>query len=223
MYDNRLGMLMFGQSTGDMVRHLNPQDIILEQGYKIEVFIEGLDAPGNMAFTPEGDIVVGISGYISGKAEVLRLSGNQAEVVADNLEAPLSGIGYLDGSIYVSHYNKITEIRPDGTKRVIISGLPTNGDHFISNVVRGSDNKIYFGVGTVTNSGVVGTDNTWLIEHPFLCDYAGDYIMLNGQNYKTKDVFSLSGDAYTGAYSPYGIQICRLKSERGQRKHQEVS
>jgi glucose/arabinose dehydrogenase len=168
-----------------------------------------------MGFTPEGGIVVGISGYISGKAEVLKLSGNQAEAIADDLEPPLSGIGYLDGSIYVSHFNKITEIRPNGTRRVIISGLPTNGDHFISNVVRGSDNKIYFGVGTVTNSGVVGIDNPWLKNHPFLCDYAGGYIILNGQNYRTKDVFSLAGDAYTGAYSPYGIPNMPFEVRKG--------
>jgi hypothetical protein len=67
-------------------------------------------------------------------------------------------------------------------------------------------NKIYFGQGTVTNSGVVGLDNLWVENHPYLHDKPGSYVLLNGQNFASKNMLSETSNdiTYTGAFSSYG-------------------
>lgn len=197
-------------------RKLVTRDINLEPGYRIEVFAQGFDAPSCMAFTPEGDILVGESGYISGEPKVLRINNGQIDLVADGFLAPLSGITYKEREIYVSHLSKVTVIREDGTKRNIVEGLPSFGDHWNSNVTFGPDQKMYFGLGTATNSGVVGIDNLWIDKHPNLCDHPGSYIMLVGQNYETRARFlEVEEIITTGAFSPYGVSNLPYEVRKG--------
>lgn len=187
------------------IRYLNPMDINVPPGYKVEVYAYGLDTPISMVFTEQGDMLIGDAGVISGNPQVIRLRDNQYEIVADGFNSPLTGINYLNGDIYVSHRGKITVIKPDGTKVDVLSGLPSFGDHHNNKVIFGSDGKMYFGQGTATNSGVVGLDNSWVTEYPFFHDYAGSNVILNGCNFVTENIFTAAKDfAYTGAYSPFG-------------------
>jgi glucose/arabinose dehydrogenase len=189
-------------------RYLNPDDINVAAGYRIEVFAYGLDTPVNMIFTNEGSLIVAESGEASGNPEVLRLVNGSFEVMAEGFEAPITGVNYLNGVLYVSHRGYITRVSRDGLKQNLITGLPSNGDHYNGKVVFGPDGrKLYFGQGTVTNSAVVGLDNEWLANHPMLCDYTGRYVILNGQNFETRDIaneFSPGERVLTGAFSPYG-------------------
>lgn len=65
-------------------RKLNPSDIKLPSGYKIEVFVEGLDTPINMIFTNKGEMLVADTGVISGSGKVLHLSNRGFKIVAEN-------------------------------------------------------------------------------------------------------------------------------------------
>jgi len=190
-------------------RYLNPSDIYIMQGYRIEVFANGLDSPIGMTFNEDGDILIAESGLSLGKPRVLQLvNDDHFEVIAEDFNVPISGINYLNGIIYVSHRGYVTKLYKDGTRQNIIMGLPSNGDNYNSPVAFSSDNKLYFGQGTVTNSGIVGNDNEWVTDSPLLCDYPGDYIMLYGQNFETNNILTeaLPDDiASTGAFSPYGI------------------
>lgn len=188
-------------------RNLNPSDIKLPSGYKIEVFAQGLDTPINMIFTDKGEMLVADAGVISGSGKVLHLSNRGFKIVAEGFNPPLTGINYLNGNIYVSHRGLITVVKPDGTKEDIISGLPSQGNHHNNQVIFGRDGKMYFGQGTATNSGVVGLDNGWIENHPFFHDYPGGDIVLKGQNFITKNIQTASPDdfACTGAYSPFGV------------------
>ncbi|WP_333650546.1 PQQ-dependent sugar dehydrogenase [Lacrimispora sp.] len=189
-------------------RYLNPSDIYIIRGYQIEVFIKNLNSPIGMVFNENGEILVADSGLADGNPRILQLINGQFETIADGFVTPISGINYLNGVIYVSHRGFITKIYKDGTRQNVIMGLPSNGDHYNSPVAFSPDNKMYFGQGTVTNSGVVGNDNEWVIASPLLCDYAGDYIMIHGQNFATHNILTegLPDDtALTGAFSPYGI------------------
>jgi glucose/arabinose dehydrogenase len=189
-------------------RYLNPEEIYINKGYRIEVFIKDLNSPIGMVFNEEGNILIADSGLATGNPKVLLLTNNHFETIAEDFIVPISGINYLNGVIYVSHRGFITKIFKDGTRQNIIMGLPSNGDHYNSPVTFSIDNKLYFGQGTVTNSGVVGNDNKWVTESPLLCDYSGDYIMLNGQNFESDNIMTeaLPDDiALTGAFSPYGI------------------
>lgn len=198
----------FNQSDDVMERYLNPSDIYIINGYRIEVFIKDLNSPIGMVFNEDGDILIADSGLATGNPRVLLLVNNHLEIIAENFVVPISGINYLNGVIYVSHRGFVTKIYKDGTRQNIIMGLPSNGDNYNSPVVFSPDNKLYFGQGTVTNSGVVGNDNEWVTSSPLLCDYSGDYIMLNGQNFESDNIMTealLNDIAMTGAFSPYGI------------------
>lgn len=189
-------------------RYLNPSDIYIVRGYQIEVFIKSLNSPIGMVFNENGEILVADSGLATGNPRILQLVNDQLETVADDFVVPISGINYLNGVIYVSHRGYVTKIYKDGTRENIIMGLPSNGDHYNSPVTFSPDNRMYFGQGTVTNSGVVGNDNEWVTVSPLLCDYTGDYVMLYGQNFATNNILTeaLPTDiAVTGAFSPYGI------------------
>ena len=82
------------------------------------------------------------------------------------------------------------------------------GDHHANGPAAGNDGYLYFGVGTATNSGVVGTDNAdfgWLKRHPQFCDIPAQDITLVGRNYKTKNVLAPDQpDVQTGAFLPFG-------------------
>jgi len=192
----------------NMERNLNPADIKLPTGYNIEVFEKGLNSPINLIITNHGDMLLADSGVTSGNGKVLKYTNHGFEVIADGFNVPLTGINYYEGNIYVSHRGFITIIKPDGTKEDIISGLPSLGDHHNNQVVFGIDGKMYFGQGTATNSGVVGLDNAdWFQKHPYFHDFPGEPIVLNGQNFKTNNIYAPldKTPAYTGAFSPFGI------------------
>ncbi|WAJ25410.1 MULTISPECIES: PQQ-dependent sugar dehydrogenase [Clostridia] len=189
-------------------RFLDPSDIYIIRGYGVEVFINNLDAPSSMVFDEEGNIFISDSGRATDHPRILKLVNGQFETIADDFVTPISGINYLHGILYVSHRGFITKIYKDGTRQNIIMGLPSNGDHINSPVAFSPDNKLYFGQGTVTNSGVVGNDNKWVTVSPLLCDYTGDYVMLYGQNFMTDNILTeavTDDPAFTGAFSPYGI------------------
>ncbi|WP_235601390.1 hypothetical protein [Tissierella sp. P1] len=118
-------------------RKLNPSDIRVPLGYKIDVFAQGLDTPISMVFMEKGEILIADAGVISGNGKVLRLSNNGFEIIAEDFNPPLTGINYLNGNIYVSHRGFITIVKPDGTKENIISGLPSYGDHHNNQVIFG--------------------------------------------------------------------------------------
>ena len=203
---NNFRITMYQTENGELTRYINPSDIYLPRGYQIDVYAEGLDLPNYMMFLRNGDILIAESGYISQNPRVVILRDGVLEVIAEGFHTPMTGVYYWEGDIYVSHKGFITVIRENGQREDLIFGLPSSGDFSNNNVVIGPDEKIYFGQGTATNSGVVGTDNLWLLNHPFLHDYPGDYIMLVGQNFKQENIFVASKEiVYTGAFSPFGV------------------
>lgn len=206
--NNRTILNAFNLNDKASTRYMNPADIYIQKGYSIEVFANGLNAPIGIAFNDDGELFVAESGLVDGKPKILKLMVDHFEVIAENFNVPISGITYYNGVIYVAHRGYVTKLYKDGTRQHIVMGLPSNGDHYNSPIAISPDNKIYFGQGTVTNSGIVGNDNVWLLESPLLCDYPGDYIMLYGQNYETNNILtgSVNNDTTkTGAFSPYGI------------------
>lgn len=189
-------------------RKLVPEDIMLPPGYKIDVFATGLTTPINMTFTGRGEMLVADSGITDGNGKVLKLTDQGFTVIADGFHPPLTGITEYEGNIYVAHRRYVTVVQPDGTKRNIIEGLPSNGDHHNNRVVFGPDGKMYFGQGTATNSGVVGKDNGWVKEHPYFHDYPGARITLNGENFQTPGFLKGFQERMesTGAYVPFGVE-----------------
>jgi glucose/arabinose dehydrogenase len=199
-------------------RYINAYDINVPPGYQIELFAQGFDCPVNLVFTDDGDVLVAESGFLSGNARIIRLRAGNYEIVAEDFSIPLSGVNYHNGVIYASHRGFVTTFDQDGTRRNIISGLPSNGDFVNNKIEFGPDNKMYFGQGAATNSGVVGSDNQWVLDFSLLCDYPGKYIILNGQNFETNNMLLAPGEiesAYTGAYSAYGVPNTPYEVRKG--------
>ncbi len=202
------------------LRKVNPDDILLPPGFKIEVFAVGLTTPINMIFTPDKEILVADAGVISGNGKVLRLSRNgDSTILADGFKPPLTGINYHKEKVYVSHRGSITTVNPGGFKEDILQGLPSWGDHHNNQVVFGRDGKMYFGQGTATNSGVVGEDNSyWVKDYPYFHDYPGRDIILCGQNLSSGNFLTKSAYdfAVTGAYSPFNVPTKPYETVKGQ-------
>jgi glucose/arabinose dehydrogenase len=194
------------QQTTEDERYINTNDISVPPGYQIEAIEVGLNIPIGLVFTEDGSMIIADAGYLTGNPKVISLSNGQSEIIADGFNVPITGINYLNGDIYVSHKGAITVIGEDGTRKDIISGLPSFGDYHNNRVTFGQDGKIYFGQGTATNSGVVGLDNEWVFTHPYFYDYPGDYLLIKGLNYETPNILIPAEDSvFTGAFSPFGI------------------
>lgn len=187
-------------------RKLDPNDISIPSGYEISVFADSLTTPINITFTKTNDMLVADSGITDGNGKVYKFTNEGLSLVAEGFNPPLTGITEYQGNIYVTHRRFVTVVMPDGTKKDIIDGMPSNGDHHNNRVIFGPDEKMYFGQGTATNSGVVGKDNSWVPEHPFFHDYPGGPIVLSGENFQSSTFLEdLPGrKTVTGAYKPFG-------------------
>lgn len=191
-------------------REVDPNDILLSPGYKIEVFARGLTTPINIDFTEDGTMLVADAGITDGNGKVFKWEKDTFQLIADGFNPPLTGITEHEGKIYVAHRRFITVIEADGTKRDIVDRLPSNGDHHNNRVVFGPDGKMYFGQGTATNTGVVGLDNGWVLEHPFFHDQVGEDVTLLGEDFETAGFLPTAPDGlarriFTGGYAPYGL------------------
>ena len=202
-------------------RYINPGDILIESGYSIEVFAEGLDAPGSILFTDNGDMLITNSGYTNGIASVMIFRNGVFEPIAEGFNMPLLGITYRNGIVYVAHKGYITAIGlANGSRQDIMSGLPSYGDYSNCRVDFGLDGKMYFGIGSATNSGVVGTDNLWVREYSFFCDRPGQPIILNGQNFASDNILIANQNekVRTGAFKPFGETNTRYELVREVKK-----
>jgi len=135
---------------------------------------------------------------------------------------PIGGMAVDNHKIYVSHrdrdgYGVITEFGFDGSHRTITAGWPAQGDFGITDIAifhdknRRGESKLFFGVGSATNSGIVGLDNHWLRKHRDFCDQASEVMDPLGLRSLSKNPFASlfsahGGDptADTGPYQPFG-------------------
>ncbi len=186
----------------------------LPAGYRIKIHVEDLTFPTGITFSDVGEMYVVESGYRAGSvsepARVLRVypDGSTGEITRGFLP-PVTGVTWYNDSLYVSesgYPGQITRVFPDGTRETVINNLPTGGDHQLSHVVFGPDGLMYFGIGTVTNSGVVGPDNRWLNKRPRFHDIPCRNYELVGQNFVSEDVLTpeIGDTAVAGAFQPFG-------------------
>ena len=214
-----------GGKGSALERKLKPEDVALPPGYRIEVVASGLNMPTGVAIDPAGKIFVVESGYAYGETfdtpRVIALGPRgERNVLASGSNPPWNGIAFHDGSLYVSEggakqVGRILRVAPGGEVSAVIDNLPTRGDHHTNGPAPGPDGKLYFTLGTLTNSGVVGVDNHeygWLARSPELHDIPCQDVTLRGVNYTTDNPLGSSGaKAETGAFVPFGT-----KTEAGQ-------
>jgi glucose/arabinose dehydrogenase len=196
-----------------------PSDVLLPAGYRAEVMATGLSAPVMTTFGPDGAAYVVESGHKVDDPPRIRRVDLSTGAVTIHYEfagddwvktGAVTGALWLDGSLIVTNTDRIIRIGPRGGVRVIVDGLPGRGDHQTNHPAVGPDGKLYFGVGSVTNAGVVGSDNAaygWLKANPAAHDVPAKDVVLAGRNFEDRDVLGdLKRKVRTGAYVAFGTE-----------------
>lgn len=207
-----------GQTGFSPPRVVDPADVAVPEGYRVEVVAEGLTFPTDVEFDDQGRLYVLEAGYSYGEVittpRLLRLlEGGGTQVVAEGENGPWNGMTYHEGAFLVGggtlEGGYILRVEPEGEAQVLVDGLPSVGDHHTNGPVVGPDGLLYFGQGTATNSGIVGTDNAdfgWLHRYPDFHDVPCQDVTLAGVNYRSENPLTdVAGDeVMTGAYLPFG-------------------
>lgn len=211
-------------------RVLEPEDIALPPGYRIEAVSRGLTFPSAVAFDDAGGLYAIETGYAYGEVwtppRLVRIESNgiPTEIARGTRNGPWTGIVWHQGAFYVAEGGvaeggRILRIGRDGAITPLVSNLPTLGDHHTNGpVIR--DGYIYFGLGTATNAGVVGPDNAdfgWLIRKKDFHDIPCRDLVLNGQNYVTQDILTAApaDTVATGAFVPFGTATAKGQVVKG--------
>lgn len=206
-----------GQTDFTPPRQVNPADIALPAGFRIEPVLRGLTFPSAIVFDDANRAHVIEAGFsyndVFTQPRLLRIEADgRTTVIARGTAAPWTGASFHQGAFYVSasgNPGRILRITPAGEVQTVVDGLPWHTDHFTDRPVPGPDGWLYFGQGTATNSAVVGVDNYkmgWLARHPELHDLPCRDIALTGKNFVTPNVLTADpkDQATTGAYVPFG-------------------
>jgi glucose/arabinose dehydrogenase len=212
-----------GQTHSKSSRQINPADVVLPQGYRIEVVAKDLTFPTGIAFDDNGKAYVIEAGYSYGEVwttpRLLRLDGGSVSEIARGDKPPWTGIAFHQGKFYIAEGGgRIVSIDGDGKTSVLADNLPSVGDHHTNGPAISPDGRLYFAIGTATNSAVVGEDNYhfgWLKRNPEFHDIPGKDIRLTGENFTTNDPLH-GGKAMTGAYLPFGTASQRGQVIKGQ-------
>lgn len=221
-----------GQAKVPSVRQYDPAGVVLPSGYRVERVASGLTFPVGIAFDDQNRAHVVESGYSYGEVftepRLLRLEndGGSTPVATGGKGGPWTGVAFAAGSFFVADGNvleggRLLRITADGRVQVLVSGLPSFGDHHTNSPVVGRDGWIYFSQGTATNAGVVGEDNLkygWLKRKPDFHDVPGADVTLAGRNFETADVLNPDSarKAVTGAFLPFGTPSQPGQVIRGQ-------
>ena len=189
----------------------------LHPGYTIEAVTTGLTFPTAVTSDDEGRWYVIESGYsygeVFGEPKLLRIEndGRTTLVAKGDRNGPWSGITFHNGAFYIAEGGeveggRICPVTKEGQITALISALPTFGDHHTNGPVI---SNVYFGLGTATNSGIVGEDNAdfgWLSRRRNFHDIPCKDIVLSGQNSASANVLTdaPNDQVTTGAFSPFG-------------------
>jgi glucose/arabinose dehydrogenase len=209
-------------------RGFEPTDILLPAGYHAELVATGLSAPVMTTFGPDGAAYVVESGHkVDDPPRIKRVdpASGETRVVheftgRDWIETgAVTGAVFVGDTLIVSNTDRVVRIEADGTRRAIVDGLPGRGDHQTNHPVLGPDGLVYFGVGSATNSGVVGSDNAayaWLTDNPDVHDVPARDLVLAGHNFEDRDVLGdLTRTVRTGAFVPFGTETSPGQVIRG--------
>ena len=192
-----------------------PQAPSAFSGGNLELVVAGLSFPTSLAFDAKGTGYVAESGLaFAGAApggRIWRVADGEKQLVADGLRAPVNGLAFHRGALYVSeggHPGRISRLELDGRRETILDQLPGPGNYHTNMAVFGPDGKLYFSQGAMTNSGVVGLDAYelgWLRRLPHAHDLPGYDIVLRNINFETSDPRN-GGTTKTGAFAPFGSE-----------------
>ncbi len=196
-----------------------PKDILLPAGYRAELVATGFNTPVHCCFDADGYCYVVESGHkVEALPRILKVdtvTGSYATFFTlpeDRWIKPgaVTGAAWHGGSLYLTNTNAVSRIAADGSLEDIVTDLPW-GDHMVNHPVVGPDGFLYFGVGSATNSGVVGPDNLayeWLRDYPRNHDVPAGDVTASGFNVESHDILGNPlAKVRTGPFVPYATEV----------------
>lgn len=207
-------------------------------GFELRPYMVNLTAPAGICFAPDGTLFVAEGATRDSSPHIIAVKANGEQTTiypmgrplpflktGFRLYGPIGGICWHNGKLYVSHRDEndagvVTALGMDGSHETIVGNLPAEGDYSVTDIAYNpSNDRIYFGMGAATNSGVVGLDD-WLIgwphNHRDFCDAAASEYKLNGYRFDTPNPqagFFGEGDvAVTPPFQPFGIRNLRSRT-----------
>jgi glucose/arabinose dehydrogenase len=153
-------------------------------------------------------------------------SGNVSVLADIGFNAPIVDVAFHNDTLFVAHRYKISTVdMTNGTVKDIIVSLPTSGDHHVNQIALSPDGwRLYFGVGSATNSGVVSGDDSsnagWLGNAPKTHDVPAKNITLAGQIFESPNILTAEqGDnANTGDFVQFNSSTEEGQTIRGELK-----
>lgn len=135
------------------------------------------------------------------KIQIIKSNGQSYDLVEDS-NLNINSIDYLDDKLYFSSSTSIFVFDIKNKKLdKIISDIPNYGD-YKNSIIKIKGDYLYVTIGAATNSGVVGEDNQWIKDTPYVHDITPKDITIKGVNF---------GKDKTGAFQSY-----KTKSLKGQ-------
>jgi glucose/arabinose dehydrogenase len=220
-----------GQTAFTPPRQIEPAHVALPPGYRIEAVAQELTFPTGVAFDDQGRIHIVQSGYSYGEvfttAQLLRLEpdGSRTVIASGGKRGPWNGVAWHRGAFFVAEGGvleggRMLRITPDGQITTLLDRIPSLGDHHLNGPAVGPDGMLYFGLGTASNSGVIGEDNFqfgWLPRFPDFHDIPGQDVVLSGENFSSANPLMPGRDRVsTGVFSPFGSSTRSGQLVRGQ-------
>ncbi len=214
----------------DLVPDDNIPGVMIHEDFNIELGIDGLNYPSNIA-TGNGMIWVTEAGFpgVPPTVKEITLNGDMpgtatviltpAMLPLGMLLPPFTDLTFHNGMIWLSHRQVGANMWPLGaishfdpadpvsTFETVITNLPSAGDHSNNTIAFAPNGTGYISIGTATNSGVVGSDNVpkWVEEAPGFRDMAPVDITFAANGYTARVPTSLDPDsnAVTAAYRAF--------------------
>lgn len=157
---------------------------ILNKNIDWSISLKGCEGAKSFAFDEEGNLYLAFEDTI----RVLNKDGNDELIIRES-KFNILDILYYNKKLYIATDNRILEYNLDAKSyKELITDIPNNGMNKKVNLLLNND-KLYFSVGSNTNSGVVNSKGEAF-------DIATSPWILTGNNY---------GDGKTGAFSPYSV------------------
>ncbi|HEX8912033.1 MAG TPA: hypothetical protein VF796_06705, partial [Humisphaera sp.] len=210
-------------------------------GFDLELYAQDLTGPVAIAFDPDGNLIIAEGGLDGSEPKIYGFTPDRKRFDVYPTSRPILGIGRgpfrmygpvgglvcHDGRVFVSHrdaddFGVITALDYKGGARTVVAGLPARGENGVTGMaVHPLNGRLYFGVGSATNSGIVGPDDMglgWPRRHPDVHDLpfrqpdpqapdGGKNILLWGRrmNSPNPGAFGLAPDlAVTAPFQPFG-------------------
>ncbi len=199
-------------------------------GYDLKPYVENLNCPTGFCFDESKNLIVAEGGLDGSDPRIFVIRpdgvifniypvGARIPVLKPGFRiyGPIGGIVASHGKIYVSHRDEhdmgaIDVFDYNGDHKTIVAGLPAQGDYGVTDLaISPIDNRLYFGVGAATNSGVVGLDNWqagWVRKHPLACDFPWQTINLLGFRFDAENPESslfAPNSLVTVPFEPFGV------------------